>query len=107
MSVNTAWGGIYVAAGSEDARRKGFARKKSAGAYSDESFLLHCLVLAGIVFETMRRPGCLRETRGFPSPPRDGFGLDCSSQQKKTAQRYDYLPPTNAYILIYESLLET
>jgi hypothetical protein len=23
-----------------------------------------------------RQPGCLRETRGFPSPPRNGFGMN-------------------------------
>ena len=25
--------------------------------------------------EALRQPGRLRETRGFPSPPRDGFGF--------------------------------
>jgi len=27
------------------------------------------------VLVLIRHPGCLRQTRGFPSPPRDGFGF--------------------------------
>jgi hypothetical protein len=35
------------------------------------------------------QPGCLGKTRGFPSPPRDGFGLELLIRKNSTLSKRD------------------